>query len=202
MGGHVEASNLSDERLLESLSDEAAFEELYRRHVGKVTAFATRRCTSPHEIPDLVAAVWLEVISSSHSFDPTRGQALPWILGVAANLTASNERRRAREREAVARLGRQPRLDPDDVVDLEQRLDAMGAAREALKALAGLPHGERLVAELVMLEGRTPRDAAHALGVRPATARMRLMRARSKLRDSLATYPSLMEDTAHVGGTT
>lgn len=199
----MEASKLSDERLLASLSEEAAFEEIYRRHAGKVTAFATRRCTTPHEVPDLVAAVWLEVIASVSAFDPKRGRALPWILGVAANLTASNERRRAREREAIARLGREPRVDGEDLAELERQLDAMAPARQALRALATLPPGERVVAELVMIEGLEPRAAAHSLGIRPATVRMRLMRARRKLRDAVAAPPSLPDDAiARIGGMT
>jgi RNA polymerase sigma factor (sigma-70 family) len=198
----VDATNASDEQLLAHVGEKGAFEELYRRHVAKVTAFAARRCTTPHEVPDLVAAVWLEVIASAPSFDARRGRALPWILGVAANLTASNERRRAREREALARLGRQPRLELDDILELERQLDALAPARAALGTLQGLPDGERVVAELVMVEGLEPRAVARALRLKPATVRMRLMRARNKLRASLAPFPSLTDErAARLGGT-
>ena len=190
----MDALKLTDEQLLEQIRDEAAFTELYRRHVGKVTAFALRRCSVPHEVPDLVAAIWLEVISSAGSFDPRKGRALPWILGVAANLTASNERRRAREREVVERLGREPQLDPQDIAQLEQQLDAVATARQAQTALAQLPLNERAVAELVMIEGLQPREAASALGLRPATARMRLLRARTKLRHSLMPFRAVSDE--------
>ncbi len=184
----MDASRLSDEELVQRLHVAGHFEELYRRHVSKVTAFATRRCSTAHEVPDLVAAVWLEVIASARSFDPRKGRALPWILGVAANLTASNERRRAREREAVKRLGRQPAVDPETVAALDAHIDAMAPARKAITALRELPVGERLVAELVLIEGLQPHEAARALGIRAATARMRLVRARNKLQGSLAPF--------------
>lgn len=190
----MEASKLSDEELLLRLDREGAFEELYRRNVSKVTAFATRRCSTAHEVPDLVGAVWLEVIASAASFEPRKGRALPWILGVAANLTASNERRRAREREALERLGRQPVLEPQAVAEVEQQLDAAAPARHALTVLRQLPLGERLIAELVMIEGLQPNLAAKALGIRPGTARMRLMRARKKLQESLAPFQSMTDD--------
>ncbi|MBA2313005.1 MAG: sigma-70 family RNA polymerase sigma factor [Actinobacteria bacterium] len=157
--------SFSEEQLLARISDPGVFEELYERHVGKVTTFATRRSSTPHEVPDLVAAVWLEVISCAGSFDPRKGHALPWILGVAANLTASTERRRAREREALDRLGRQPQLDSQAVVALEEKLDALAATRHALSVLQQLPVSERLVAELVLVEGLQPHDAAKALGI-------------------------------------
>ena len=186
-------SRLSDEELVLRLDAAGHFEELYRRHVSKVTAFATRRCSTAHEVPDLVAAVWLEVIASARAFDPRKGRALPWILGVAANLTASNERRRSREREAVERLGRQPTIDGDALAELDTQIDAMAPARHAMNTLRQLPLGERMIAELILIEGLQPNEAARALGVRPATARMRLMRARRKLQGSLSPF-RLMAD--------
>ena len=185
----VEPATLADEQLLGRIGLPGMFEEIYKRHVGRVTAFAERRCSTPHEVPDLVAAVWLEVIASAHSFDPKKGRALPWIFGVAANLTASNERRRARERDALQRLGRRPSLDERETDALVDRLDAAEPARAALAAIRDLPAGERLIAELVLVDGLEPSDAAKALGIRPATARMRLLRARSKLRHLVEPAP-------------
>ncbi|MGH2678419.1 MAG: sigma factor-like helix-turn-helix DNA-binding protein [Actinomycetota bacterium] len=52
--------------------------------------------------------------------------------------------------------------------------------------LARLPAGERAVMELAALDGLSPAEAAQALGILPAAARMRLARARRKLRDGLA----------------
>jgi RNA polymerase sigma factor (sigma-70 family) len=184
----MDTENLSDEELLESLEESGHFEELYRRHTGKITTFATRRCSTVHEVPDLVAAVWLEVIASAHSFDTAKGAAVPWIFGVAANLTASNERRRAREHEALKRLGRRPHLDDQTAAELHAQIDAAAPARRAMEVLRSLPSAERLIAELVLIEGLEPAEAARSLGIRPATGRMRLMRARKKLRASLAPF--------------
>lgn len=58
----MQASTLSDEELVLRLAAPGHFEELYRRHVNKVTAFATRRCSTAHEVPDLVAADWKSVV--------------------------------------------------------------------------------------------------------------------------------------------
>ena len=44
---------------------------------------------------------------------------------------------------------------------------------------------ERQMVELTSLEQLTPIEAAVALGIRPSTARMRLNRARKKLRSTL-----------------
>lgn len=194
----MEAQNLNDEELLEHLEKRGHFEELYRRHTGTVTAFATRRCSTAHEVPDLVAAVWLEVIGSSHSFDAVKGRALPWILGVAANLTASNERRRARERQALERLGGRPEVDERTVAELDAQIDAAAPARRAMDTLRRLPPGERVIAELVLIEGLEPREAARSLGIRASTGRMRLLRARRKLRGSVAPFRVMGDQSLHI----
>lgn len=194
----MEAENLNDEELLEHLEKQGHFEELFRRHTGTVTAFATRRCSTAHEVPDLVAAIWLEVIRSSHSFDAVKGRALSWILGVAANLTASNERRRTRESEALERLGRRPEIDERTVVELDAQIDAAAPARQVMDSLRRLPPAERVIAELVLVEGLEPREAARSLGIRPSTGRMRLLRARRKLRGAIDPFRVMGDQSIHI----
>jgi RNA polymerase sigma factor (sigma-70 family) len=172
-----------DEILLSSAaSDPRAFEEIYRRHVGSVVAFAARRCREPEEVHDLVGAIWLEVIGAANRFDPARGRALPWILGVAANLAADGRRRQAREAEALRRLAGQRVLDDDDHARLEAMIDAERAAQPLIAGKNGLPTGERIALELVTVDGLTAVEAGEVLGVEPAAVRMRLARARRKLR--------------------
>lgn len=180
---------MTDEQLLARAGkDPAAFEEFYRRHVGKVVGFAVRRCSRPGEVPDLVAAVWLEVIESAHLFNPARGRAVPWLLGVAANLMASEARRSRREREAKARLAGRRVLDDDDYTRLEEEIDATDLSSNLRNAISMLPEGERAVVELVVLDELTPGQAAKTLGILSATARMRLARGRAKLRRSLPSF--------------
>ena len=183
------AGHKTDEELLVLAADgdPQALEEFYRRHVDKVERFASRRCHRPQEVPDLVAAVWLEVVESTNRFDPTRGRAVPWLLGTAANLIASRSRRRMRELQARSRLGGRRSLDEDDYARLEEQMAAVGLAAELKDAISKLPTGERVVVELVALEGLTPGHAAGALGISSSAARMRLARGRMKLRRSMST---------------
>jgi RNA polymerase sigma factor (sigma-70 family) len=172
-----------DEVLLSSaVSNPAAFEEIYRRHVGSVVAFAARRCRRSEEVHDLVGAIWLEVIGAVPRFDPTKGRALPWILGVAANLAADGRRRQAREAEALRRLAGRRVLDDDDHARLEAMIDAERSARPLIAGKNGLPASERIALELVVFDGLTAVEAGEALGVDAAAVRMRLARARRKLR--------------------
>ncbi|MGZ4150352.1 MAG: RNA polymerase sigma factor [Actinomycetota bacterium] len=98
----------TDEQLLVAArSDPVAFEAFYRRRVGTVVRFAARRSSSPGEVVELVAAVWLEVVASIDRFDERRGSARAWVLGIAAHLCATQARRQAAEAAAVRRLAGQ-----------------------------------------------------------------------------------------------
>ena len=176
----------SDLMVVAARADTAAFEELYRRHVDVVVRFAVRRARTPEEVVDLVAAVWLEVIASLHRFQPDRGEPLPWILGIAANLCAAERRRQTREREVVRRLAGRRLLNDDDFDRLERAIDAVAVAPGVRRALASLPPSERAVAELVLLDELTPAEASAVLRIAPAAVRMRLARARRKLRAVVA----------------
>lgn len=106
-----------------------------------MVAFAARGCSSSDEVPDLVAAVWLEVIVSADRFDRRRGKAVSWLLGIAANLHASEARRRARQREAARRLGGQRTLDEGDYARLERQIEAAAAGPMLRRAWLGSPRG-------------------------------------------------------------
>lgn len=176
-----------DEELMTRLArDPAALAEFYDRHFDRVLTFAARRTREPEAAADLVADVFLALVEGgAERYDPHRGAALPYVLGIAAKLFASRHRRFHAEEGAAARWAARPPLDADDVAAIEARIDAEREARQAHRAVGSLPPGERALFELVALEGLTPSEAARALGLTAATARMRLTRARRKVRGLL-----------------
>ena len=183
------------ELLVGARVDAAAFEELYLRHTQRILRFAARRAATPEDVVDLVAAVWLEVIACLDRFDPARGEGLPWILGIAANLCAVERRRIYRERDAVRRLAGARLLVDDDIARLEREIDSAAVAPKLRRALASLPPAERAVAELVLLDELTLAEAGAALGIKPGAVRMRLARARRKLRLAAGARFTLENET-------
>lgn len=191
------AASTDEELLVLARKDGAALEVFYLRCGPRVMSFAARRSRSPQDLADLVSAVWLEVVASLERFDPKRGGAMAWVLGIAANLAASSSRRAAREREAMTRFAGRRLLDDDDYARLERRLDAEAAVEGSLLAgIAGLPVSERMLVDLVMVEGLTCAEASRALGISPTAGRMRLGRARRRLRAQLPTQPAQPEAAA------
>jgi RNA polymerase sigma factor (sigma-70 family) len=169
-------------------TDPEAFEAFYRAHVDAVERFVVRRVTDPHRAADLTAEVFLAAIESADGYRPSRGAPVAWLYGVARNVLAADRRRQGRELDAVHRFGGRRLLDGDDIARMEDRIEAEAQAGRLYLALDRLSDAERAVLELVSVDGLSVHDAAHALGIRPVTARVRLHRARQRLREHLDSF--------------
>ena len=73
-------------------------------------------------------------------------------------------------------------LAPEEIDELMGRIDAQRVGQELLERCAALSPLERAAVELVDLDGLTPKEAAAVLGVSRGVLRMRLSRARERLR--------------------
>jgi RNA polymerase sigma factor (sigma-70 family) len=174
---------LSDEELLAAIAAGPGFlPEFYRRHVAKVTGVGVRRFRTPEDVADFVANVFLEVMESAGSYDSRRGNAVAWLYGLAGNVAAGMCRQQQRVVDAERRLAGRALLDSDDYVRVEERIDAAAALRRAYEAMQQLPDRDRRLLELVAVDGRSPGEAAKVLGITAVATRVRLVRARSRLR--------------------
>ena len=177
----------SDEDLLVAIAaGPGALPEFYRRHVAKVLGMGVRRFGNPEDVADFVATVFLEVLESAHRFDPRRGGAVSWLYGLAGNVAAGMFRRAAREVAAHQRLAGRTLLDPDDYARVEERIDAARVLRRVYHAMQQLDEADQRLLELVAVDGLTTGQAADALRISAVAARVRLVRARRRLRSVLS----------------
>ena len=160
----------------------AEFEAVYRSNVGPVTAYFARRCREPQEVADLTSETIVRAAGSFGAFDPRRGSARAWLFGIAAHVWAGYCARAADSRDAIGRLAGYRALETVEIEELAARIDAQRAGRELLERCAMLSANERAAIELVDLAELTPKEAAAALGVPRGVLRMRLSRARARLR--------------------
>jgi RNA polymerase sigma factor (sigma-70 family) len=161
----------------------AEFERLYRANVDAVMAYFARRSADPQVVADLTADTFVAVITHFGSFDPGKGTARAWVFGIAQRVYASHCEAYSQQQRKLQRLAGRRELDPDQVEELLDRIDAERIGRDLIARLARLPEGDRAVIELVDLIGLNPKEAAAALGLKPGTVRMRLMRTRARLRN-------------------
>ena len=151
--------------------DRRAAEERFREvfaHLGAVTAYARRRGSRD---PDGIAAEAMS-IAWRRLADVPRDDPLPWLYATARNLLLAE--RRATGRTAVS--GPEPSVPAPEIQDLDAQLD---------RALRSLSPTDREALLLVAWEDLAPAQAARALKLNPTAFRVRLLRARRRLRAAL-----------------
>jgi RNA polymerase sigma-70 factor (ECF subfamily) len=182
----MSAKQSLDADLLAAVPDADAVRALYERHVDAVFRFAVRRCRSPEDVADLVSTVFLELFSAAPSYDRRRSEVRVWLLGIAARCLADQRRADYRRSELATRLGAAPDLHGDEHERVEAMLDAARLAPAAERALTEqLTHAEQAIFLLVAHDGLPVAAAARSLGLTPVAGRMRLARARRKMRAAI-----------------
>lgn len=183
MNGCMQDEKRSDADLLNAAgSDAAAFSALYARHVGTVYRWLRHRIE--WAASDLTAETFARAWLARGRFrDDRAGSALPWLLGIAANLLADAARRDRIETRARARLGLPLDLAAEDgYAEVEQRLSPRLALKRHLASLA--PH-ERDALELRIVDELSYEEVAERLEIRPAAARLRVSRALRRLANTV-----------------
>jgi len=176
--GHAGDTRSDAVLLRESGSDPAAFSGLYARHAGTVHAWLRARIewAASDLTAETFARAWL---SRARFRDERGGSALPWLLGIAANLLADAARHDRIETRARERLGLPVDLAHEDgYTEVEQRLSPRVALKRHLDALAP---GERDALELRIVKELSYAEVAERLQIRPAAARLRVSRALRRL---------------------
>jgi RNA polymerase sigma-70 factor (ECF subfamily) len=177
------ARPVTDADLLAALSDDvAAYEEFYRSYVRRVTAFAAKRCSCAEDVADVVAVTFVRLLGAARRYDPALGEPAAFVMGIAVNVIRDQERRDARQQALVSKLSNREQLDDDDI----DRIDAAICAAQQLTgdvrdALSAIPPGEQEMLRLVA-GGHTQAQAAARLGISQGAGRVRLTRARQRLR--------------------
>jgi RNA polymerase sigma factor (sigma-70 family) len=172
--------------------DPEAVGQLFKRHSRAVYAYCARRTGDLHLAEDLTSVVFLEAFRRRRNLQLSNASALPWLLGVANNVTRNSQRSLRRHRSALARVPPPPdSASPEDVVI--EHVGAQEALTRAIDALRPLSQGEREVVLLVLWSELSYADAASSLGIPVGTVRSRLASARQKFA-SIAANPTLSQE--------
>jgi RNA polymerase sigma-70 factor (ECF subfamily) len=183
MPNRLEAA--SDTALVLAVSgrDEAALQELHRRHAGPVLALARRVAGNDDLGAEVVQEVFVRLWSGPSRFDPDRGSLRAFLLadahGRAVDLVRSEvARRRREERDLVESV----------TVDLEtpeEEVVAAAASAELRAAIETLSGDERRAIELAYFGGHSYREVAELLGEPEGTVKSRIRTGLLRLRETL-----------------
>jgi len=146
------------------------FERIYEEHRDAVRAYVRRRAPEA-VVDDVVSDVFVVCL---RRIDDVPRNALPWLYGVARK-TLANERRKRRDLPLAPEISYEP--------------EPVGDGKLAA-AFVSLSDADREILRLVAWEELSPREAARVLECSPVAARVRLHRAKARLRDRLDSASS------------
>jgi RNA polymerase sigma factor (sigma-70 family) len=157
----------------------AGFEQLFRDTRTDLLAYIMRRSQSAEDAADVLAETYLIAWQKLDAI-PTGDRARLWLFGVARNLLLKGVSRRRSRHALVERLADELRsVHPPHATVEDERSTALRAA------LAALPERDREILMLTGWEGLTPKQIAAVVGTPVNLVRVRLHRARTRLKRDL-----------------
>ena len=164
----------------------------WAQHSAAVLAYAARRTQVAEDAADVLAETYLIAWRRIGQM-PVEPDTRPWLFMVARNVLANQHRARVRRSALTQSLVD----DAARTVAEHQRPPGDDPGAEGLaRALALLPEPDREVLLLAGWDGLAPAQIATALGCSPPAARVRLHRARRRLR-ALLDSEDLTHDRTH-----
>lgn len=175
------------DRIIEACQegDQAAFEELIRLTHASVYSLSLRIVGNPEDAAEVTQDVYIKLLRVIKQF---RGDAKfsTWLYRVTSNVAITLLRKRSRRNVEV-------RMEPEDwhLIPASDHSDPSVSAeqrrlRERLDAaIASLPEDYRTVVVLKDVYGLGFDEIGKQLSIQEGTARVRLFRARQKLRNML-----------------
>ena len=165
--------------------------QLLEEHGGMVYSLGRRMCSDPHEAEDLVQETFLQAYRAWDQFEG-RSSVKTWLYTIAARTCQRMHRRRVGQPRRMqsleellpfgeANLGF---LDPSGKSPLEEQIRREGKERIE-EAIVSLPVDFRVPLILKDILGLSVKEVAEITGLKEATVKTRVHRARLKLRQAL-----------------
>lgn len=159
------------------VSDQVRLEALWRDHAPAIYGYAVRRTPSSDDAWDVVAEVFL-IAWRRIEVVPQGDEARLWLFGTARHVLRNLSRSKRRFRDLATKAANE--------AGLAESLPYDPLSPVVRRALERLSDGDRELVLLTVWDDLSPAEAASVLGLSPGTVRVRLHRARSRLREHLA----------------
>jgi RNA polymerase sigma-70 factor (ECF subfamily) len=154
---------------------DAAFSELYRRHLRDVYSYSYYRVGNHHDAEDLTEQTFLQAYRHfERAVRESDGRPLrPWLIRIAHNLAANFYRDRSRKPEAA--------IEDAGIISAPHTTESLVEGREELKTIlagvAQLPDDRREALIMRFALGMDNREIARALGRTDGATKVLLHRA-------------------------
>ncbi|WP_120521764.1 RNA polymerase sigma factor [Arthrobacter celericrescens] len=161
--------------------DGDAFGELYDKHRDRVFRHAYRLSGNRHDAEDIMATAFLELWRRRAKVRIVEGSVLPWLLVTVTNCARNSSRAARRYRRFLDSLPHGEEAVDPVFGTVQDQLDG-----ELALALQSLDATDLRLLSLVVFEDHTLTAAAAVLKLSPGAAKVRMHRARQRLRSVLA----------------
>src|SRR5919106_7082963 len=161
--------------------DAGAFEELVERTQPHVYTLAYRLVGDRHEAEDVAQEAYLRVFRSLRGFRQ-EARFETWLYRIVTNAAFTHLRRRGRFGVLLAE-GQEQAVEEPEVRPMEAALDR----DEVKRALQGLTPGARAVVVLKDVYGLSCQEIADEMGLSESAVKVRLHRARKRLKEVIWT---------------
>lgn len=160
---------------------ERRFEALYTANYHAIAGYVLRRVAA-HEADDVIAQVFTVAWRRFDHVPPAPDDRL-WLLGIARNGVAYQQRSERRRIRLLARLSQ-------DVITTGSPAPSANPSGEQVRAaMRALRQADREALQLVLWDELSHTEAAAVVGCSPNAFELRYRRARSAVRDALVAMP-------------
>lgn len=193
-------NEISDEELVKlfvQTQEDAAFNEIWKRHGNNVFSLAFRITRDQHNSEEILQDVMTQLIQKIHTF---KGESKfsSWLYRVTANASYSYMRSQRKFDNEISLDNYAPYDENGTLMGKieskgwSNRADNVLLSKESMgiieKAIDELPEPYRVVFILRDIEGFKNTEVAEALDISVAAVKTRLHRARLVLRDKISDY--------------
>jgi len=170
--------------------DERAFRELVERHQNAVVGTVARMLGDPTEAEDIAQLAFLRIWKHAKRWRPD-AKFTTYLFTITRNLVFNESRRRSRRKEVSSeereedsgfQMASETRHEPQEEamkLEMHQQID---------RAIATLPEAQRTAVILYSYESLPYEEIASVLNTSVSSVKSLLFRARTTLRERLASY--------------
>ncbi|MEP6842124.1 MAG: RNA polymerase sigma factor, partial [Pseudolysinimonas sp.] len=168
---------MNDEELIaRSRNDHGAFANLFDRHSDAVFRYAFTLTRNADSAQDLVQESFITAWKRLSDIRLVGDSMLPWLLVACRNHNANRQRSSAAHATVPLHEGGQERTD------IDTRRDHIEELRNVIQAVGQMSETDQRIVALCLFDGRSYKEAASILGLKPNTVSKRVQRARARLR--------------------
>jgi len=170
---------MNDEELISrSRRDHRAFATLFDRHSDAVFRYAFSLTRNADTAQDLVQESFITAWKKLADIRLVGDSMLPWLLVACRNHNAN------RQRSAATRATVPLHEEDQGRAGAEIRIEQVHELRAVIRAVELMSETDQRIVALCLFEGRSYKEAAAVLGLKPNTVTKRVQRARARLRAS------------------